>query len=77
MRQKVAWFRTTNFENISKYSILSSIYPAFRKTLNTSSFAKKRPVDFDDELKIGDVRYKHLTKITINVQLFWRLLYEV
>ena len=25
--------------------------------------------DFDDELKIGDVRYKHLTKITIKVQL--------
>ena len=30
----------------------------------------KYPVDFDDELKIGDVRYKHLTKITIKVQLF-------
>ena len=30
-----------------------------------------------DELKIGDVRYKHLTKTTIKVQLFWRLLYEV
>ena len=26
--------------------------------------------DFDNELKIGDVRYKHLTKITIKVQLF-------
>ena len=26
--------------------------------------------DFDDELKIGDVRYKHLTQITIKVQLF-------
>ena len=30
----------------------------------------KSPVDFDDELKIGDVRYKHLTLITIKVQLF-------
>ena len=26
---------------------------------------KTNPVDFDDELKIGDVRYKHLTLITI------------
>ena len=26
---------------------------------------KKNPVDFDDELKIIDVRYKHLTLITI------------
>ena len=23
---------------------------------------KKKPVDFDDELRIGDVRYKHLTQ---------------
>ena len=44
---------------------------------NTSSFAKKRPVDFDDELKIGDVRYDNMTKITIKVQLFWRLPYEM
>ena len=29
--------------------------------------------DFDGELKIRYVRYKHLTKITIKVQLFWRL----
>ena len=27
----------------------------------TSSFAKKKPVDFDDELKIGDVRYDNMT----------------
>ena len=27
----------------------------------TSSFAKKKPVDFDGELKIGDVRYDKLT----------------
>ena len=42
----------------------------------TSSFAKKMPVDFDDELKIGDVWYDHMTKLTIKVQLFWRLPYE-
>ena len=44
--------------------------------LCTSSFAKKKPVDFDDELKIGDVWYDNMTKITIKVQLFWRLPYE-
>ena len=38
---------------------------------------KKNPVDFDDELKVGDVRYKHLTKTTIKVQLFWRLPYQM
>ena len=26
--------------------------------------------DFDDDLKIGDVRYDNMTKITIKVQLF-------
>ena len=31
---------------------------------------KKKPVDFDGELKTGDVRYDNLTKITIKVQLF-------
>ena len=31
---------------------------------------KKKPVDFDDELKIGDVRYDNISKITIKVQLF-------
>ena len=31
---------------------------------------KKSRFDFADELKIGDVRYKHLTQITIKVQLF-------
>ena len=45
----------------------------------TSSFAKKKkkPVDFDGELKTGDVRYDNMTKITIKVQLFWRLPYEL
>ena len=28
---------------------------------------KKSRFDFADELKIGDVRYKHLTQITIKV----------
>ena len=28
-------------------------------------YKKKYPVDFDDELKIGDVRYNNVTKITI------------
>ena len=31
---------------------------------------QKKPVDFDDELKIGDVRYDNITKITIKAQLF-------
>ena len=38
---------------------------------------KKSRFDFADELKIGDVRYKHLTQITIKAQLFWRLPYEM
>ena len=28
---------------------------------------KKSRCDFDDKLKVGDVRYKHLTQITITV----------
>ena len=31
---------------------------------------KKSRFDFADELKVGYVRYKHLTQITIKVQLF-------
>ena len=38
---------------------------------------KKKPVDFDDELKIGGARYDNMTKITIKVKLFWRLPYEM
>ena len=38
---------------------------------------KKSRFDFADELKVGYVRYKHLTQITIKVQLFWRLAYEM
>ena len=33
---------------------------------------KKSRCDFDDKLKVGDVRYKHLTQITIKVHLFCR-----
>ena len=35
--------------------------------------------DFEnaDELKIGDVRYDNMTQITIKVQLYWRLPYEM
>ena len=33
--------------------------------------------DFDDELKIGDVKYDDLTKIAIKVQLFCRLPYKI
>ena len=31
---------------------------------------KKSRCYFDDKLKVGDVRYKHLTQIAIKVQLF-------
>ena len=48
------------------------------RLFTTSSFAiKKSRFDFADELKVGYVRYKHLTQITIKVQLFWRLAYEM
>ena len=58
------WRHTFRIENKSCYS--------------TSSFAKKKyPVDFDVELKIGDVRYDNMTKITIKIQLFWHLRYEM
>ena len=41
------------------------------KFCHTSSFAiKKSRFDFADEFNVGDVRYKHLTQITIKVQLF-------
>ena len=49
------------------YNIRKPI-PPFKYT--TSSFAKKKPVDFDGELKTGNVRYDNMTKITIKVQLF-------
>ena len=40
-------------------------------------YKKNIRFDFDDEFKIGDVRYDNITKITIKVQLFWRLSYEM
>ena len=33
---------------------------------------EKGRFDFDDEIKIGDVKYDNMTKITIKVQLFRR-----
>ena len=38
---------------------------------------KKSRFDFADELKVRDVGYDNITKITIKVQLFWRLAYEM
>ena len=38
-----------------KYVYIKAVF------LCTSSFAKKKPVDFDGELKIGDVRYDNIT----------------
>ena len=62
--------------SIAKYINIELV--AIFQLLTTSSFAKKKkPVDFDDELKIGDVWYDNMTKITIKVQLFWRLPYEM
>ena len=55
------------FENILHFS--AAMY-MIRLLVLTSSFAKKKPVDFDDELKIGDVRYDNMTNITIKQQLF-------
>ena len=34
--------------------------PLYNIIFTTSSFAKKKPVDFDDELKTGNVRYDNL-----------------
>ena len=42
----------------------------FYITTTTYSFTKKYPVDFDNELKIGDVRYDNVFEIKIKVQLF-------
>ena len=47
--------------------------PLFEVLISSNYFLlcnKKSRCDFDDELKVGDVRYKHLTQITIKVQLF-------
>ena len=47
----------------------TSMYVRIYYTIVLSRLQKK-PVDFDDELKVGDVRYDDMTKITIRVQLF-------
>ena len=66
-----------NCKENEPFGILNYIYKAV-VLHSTSSFAiKKSRFDFADELKVGDVRYKHLTSITIKVQLFWRLSYEM
>ena len=48
-----------------------------RLFLNEFPRLQKKPVDFDGELKIGDVWYDNMTKITIKVQLFWHLPYKM
>ena len=40
------------------------------KTKLLPRLQKKKPVDFDDELRIGDVRYDNMIQITFKVQLF-------
>ena len=50
--------RKTTYEKV----VITYVLPPLQK--------KKKPVDFDGELKIGDVRYDNITKITIKVQLF-------
>ena len=57
------------------FDIITYWFPPFHKEYLLPPFQKKYPVDFDDELKIGDVRYDDMTYITIKVQLFWRLPY--
>ena len=61
-------FQCVSREDLYAGSKASNILPRLQK---------KKPVDFDDELKIGDVWYDNMTKITIKVQLFWRLPYEM
>ena len=57
------------FQITSNYRHLQRIF-----LLNYDTYyflvCKKKPVHFDDELKIGDVRYVNMIKITIKVQLF-------
>ena len=56
------------FEKISE--LKSSLYNIPLGAALYFLVGKKKPVDFDDELKTGDVRYDNLIKITIKVQLF-------
>ena len=65
---------------ITTYINVSYCFTYTTTTVDTLYFLlcnKKSWCDFDDKLKDGDVRYKHLTQITIKVQLFWRLPYEM
>ena len=57
-------FMWLHFDALPKYS------DYVNRKLLLPRLQKKKPVDFDDELKIGDVRYDNLTKITIKGQLF-------
>ena len=57
---------STTLQETLKYMSFSSMFSVkifctnFALMLYTSSFAKKKPVDFDDELRIGDVRYDNM-----------------
>ena len=68
---KQNYFETSKL-NLSYMSMLGSVKQNYFLLCN-----KKSRFDFADELKVGYVRYKHLTEITIKVQLFWRLAYEI
>ena len=50
--------------------------PSLNKRYFLLLYNKNIQFDFDDELKVRDVRYDNMTKITIKVQLFWRLPHE-
>ena len=59
------------FSTIYVIMIIARYYGSFPVKLKIlPRLQKKKPVDFDDELKIGDVSYDNMTKITIKVQLF-------
>ena len=49
-----------------------SLQTVYKKSITTTSSITKKNIrfDFDGEIKIRYVRYKHLTEITIKVQLF-------
>ena len=48
-------------ENIQILRLFSKMFGTKISKNSTSFFAKKKPVDFDGELKIGDVRYDNIT----------------
>ena len=59
------WFCTIYVILLPLETIASPWKEIYGRQKYTSSFTKKKPVDFDDELKIGDVWYDNMTKITI------------